>query len=70
MYLILGLVIISPYILQENTGLAPPTPAKTNHFTISYRSFKNSMKQKLKVFSLFYGDTIKLFDGNDDIEEA
>ena len=46
-------------------------PPKTDHYTISYRSFKNSNEDKFtEDLQSVPWDTIKIFDDTDDIMEA
>ena len=46
-------------------------PPKINHYTISYRSFKNFNEAKfIEELQSVPWDTIKLFDDTDDILEA
>ena len=70
MYPKLGLVNSDhfPIFFTRKMHVHPP---KTNHYTISYRSFKNFDESKfIEDLQSVPWDTIKLFDDTDDILEA
>ena len=64
----IGLSDHFPIFFTRKMHVQPP---KTNHFTISYRSFKNFNEAKfIEDLQSVPWDTIKLFDDTDDIMEA
>ena len=64
----IGLSDHFPIFLTRKMHVQPP---KTNHYTISYRSFKNFDEAKfIEDLQSVPWDTIKLFEDTDDVMEA